>query len=45
MLSKYNASSPLDKINVIKEIVQEIILSGLARSDFFKHAAFYGGTL
>ena len=35
MLSKYNASSPLDKINVIKEIVQEIILSGLARSDFF----------
>jgi predicted nucleotidyltransferase component of viral defense system len=44
MLSKYNASSPLDKINVIKEIVQEIILSGLARSDFFKHAAFYGGT-
>ena len=44
MLSKYNASSPLDKINVIKEIVQEIILSGLARSDFFKYAAFYGGT-
>ena len=44
MLSKYNAASPLEKINVIKEIVQEIILSGLARSDFFKHAAFYGGT-
>lgn len=30
--------------NAIKEVYQEIALSGLARSGFFKHAAFQGGT-
>lgn len=30
--------------NVIKEVIQEIILCGLAQSDFFKKVAFNGGT-
>jgi predicted nucleotidyltransferase component of viral defense system len=30
--------------HAIKEVYQEIALSGLARSGFFKHAAFQGGT-
>ena len=44
MLSKYNLETLEDKKNAIKEIIQEIVLSGLARSNFFKDAAFYGGT-
>lgn len=30
--------------NVIKEVIQEIILCGLAQSDFFRKVAFNGGT-
>ena len=33
-----------DAINTAKEICQEIILSGLWRSNFFNHMAFHGGT-
>ncbi len=44
MISKYNTTSLTDKRNVLKEVVQEIALCGLARTDFFKEAAFYGGT-
>lgn len=44
MLKKYDVKTLEDKKNAIKEITQEIVLSGLARSDFFKDAAFYGGT-
>ena len=44
MLSGYNAQTDYDRKNAIKEIVQEIVLCGLSRSDFFQHAAFYGGT-
>ena len=44
MLRKYDVKTLEDKKNAIKEITQEIVLSGLARSDFFKDAAFYGGT-
>jgi predicted nucleotidyltransferase component of viral defense system len=28
----------------LREIMQEIALAGLYRANFFKHAAFYGGT-
>jgi predicted nucleotidyltransferase component of viral defense system len=28
----------------MKEVIQEIVLCGLSRADFFKEAAFYGGT-
>ena len=44
MLSKYDIKNTNDEINALKEIIQEIILSGLARGNFFDEAAFYGGT-
>lgn len=44
MLKKYNAVTTEEKKNAIKEIMQEIVLCGLARAGFFKKAAFYGGT-
>lgn len=44
MLSKYNAVTLDDKKNAVKEIVQEIVLCGLARGGFFENVAFYGGT-
>lgn len=44
MLEKYTISNIDDEKNAIKEIVQEVTLAGLARTDFFKHTAFYGGT-
>ena len=44
MLSGYELRSDYDKKNAMKEIIQEIILCSLSRTDFFKHAAFYGGT-
>jgi len=44
MLKKYKINSVEDKKHAIKEIIQEIVLSGLSRSNFFKDAAFYGGT-
>ena len=44
MLSGYELRSDYDRKNVMKEIIQEIVLCSLSRTDFFKHAAFYGGT-
>ena len=44
MLAKYDIHNLEDKRNAIKEVIQEIILCGLSRSDFFKNVAFYGGT-
>jgi predicted nucleotidyltransferase component of viral defense system len=44
MLEKYEIKTSEDKINALKEVVQEITLSGLARANFFKNVAFYGGT-
>jgi len=44
MLEHYNINNTNDEINALKEIIQEIILSGLSRGNFFKEAAFYGGT-
>lgn len=44
MLSKSEIKNTNDEINALKEIIQEIILSGLARGNFFDEAAFYGGT-
>ena len=44
MLEKYEIKTSEDKINALKEVVQEITLSGLARANFFKDVAFYGGT-
>lgn len=44
MLDKYNPQNIKDKTNAIKEILQEIVLSGLSRGGFFNEAAFYGGS-
>ena len=44
MLSEYEIRSDYDRKNAMKEIIQEIILCSLSRTDFFRHAALYGGT-
>lgn len=44
MLKTYDETPLLDKKNVVKEIMQEMVLCGLSRAGFFKDAAFYGGT-
>ncbi len=44
MLEKYNPQNNEDRENAIKEIIQEIALSGLSHAGFFEKAAFYGGT-
>ena len=44
MLAAYDKQPQLDKRNVVKEILQEMVLCGLSRAGFFKDAAFYGGT-
>lgn len=44
MISKYEIKNTNDEINALKEIIQEIVLLGLSRSDFFEQASFYGGT-
>ena len=44
MLAKYDVVTLDDRKNVMKEIIQEIVLCGLSRAGFFSKAAFYGGT-
>ena len=44
MLERYECKNTEDYKNALKEIIQEVALCGLARGDFFKEAAFYGGT-
>lgn len=44
MLKKYDISTLEDKKHAIKEIIQEIVLAGLSRANFFSKAAFYGDT-
>lgn len=43
-LKTYKLQSKQEELNALKEIYQEIALAGLARSNFFKLAAFQGGT-
>jgi len=44
MLSRHKAITREQKNNAFREVMQQIVLAGLSRSDFFEHAAFYGGT-
>ncbi len=44
MINKYNPITLEDKKNAVKEVLQEVVLAGLSKTDFFTHAAFYGGT-
>ncbi|NGX45963.1 MAG: hypothetical protein K940chlam2_01144 [Chlamydiae bacterium] len=43
LINKYR-DSPLKKRDILREILQQTALMGLARNQFFEHAAFYGGT-
>ena len=43
-LATYGCSSTLEEDRAIREITQEVVLAALARTDFFRHAAFQGGT-
>jgi predicted nucleotidyltransferase component of viral defense system len=44
MLLRYQIKNSKEAENALKEIIQEIALLGLHRSNFFEKAAFYGGT-
>ncbi len=43
-LGTYNINSKEALFHAKREIMQEIVLAGLARGGFFEHASFYGGT-
>lgn len=44
MMKRYDCKNSEDYENALKEIVQEVALMGLSRSNFFSKASFYGGT-
>ena len=44
MLKRYTIQNDQDYYDALREVMQEIALAGLYRGDFFKKAAFYGGT-
>lgn len=44
MLDHYYVQGINDRKNAAKEIIQEVVLSGLSRAGFFKSATFYGRT-
>lgn len=44
MLSRYALTTKEQQLQALREVMQEIALSGLYRGDFFSKAAFYGGT-
>lgn len=44
MIHKYNPVTLEDKKNAVKEVLHEVVLAGLSKTDFFTRAAFYGGT-
>ncbi len=43
-IEEYNPKNEDEIIAAFREIMQEITLAGLSRTDFFQKAAFYGGT-
>ena len=43
MLEKYDLSTSESTYEALREILQEIVLLGLYRAQFFEHAVFYGG--
>lgn len=44
LIQKYNLKTSNDFEDALKELIQEIALTGLSRANFFDRAAFYGGT-
>lgn len=43
-IATYKPANEDETLSALREIMQEIALAGLSRTDFFKTAAFYGGT-
>lgn len=43
-IAEYNAQNEEETLAAMREIMQEIALAALSRTDFFDKAAFYGGT-
>jgi predicted nucleotidyltransferase component of viral defense system len=43
-IAEYNPRNEEETLAAMREIMQEIALAALSRTDFFKKAAFYGGT-
>ena len=43
-IESYEPKNVQETEQALREIMQEITLAGLYRANFFKHAAFYGGT-
>jgi len=43
-IAEYNPQNEEDILSALREMMQEITLAGLSRTDFFEKAAFYGGT-
>lgn len=43
-IEEYQPKNEEDVLSALREIMQEIALAGLSRTDFFDKAAFYGGT-
>ena len=44
LIQKYNPQTTHEYENALQEVIQEIVLVGLAKKQFFNKAAFYGGT-
>jgi len=43
-LATYDCKSEIEEEQAVREITQELILAALGRTEFFKEAAFQGGT-
>ncbi len=43
-IEEYNPRNEEEILSALREIMQEVALAGLSRTDFFEKAAFYGGT-
>jgi len=43
-IAEYNPKNTDEVLAALREIMQEVALAGLSRTDFFEKAAFYGGT-
>ena len=44
MVEELHPQNKFERENAQREVMQKIVLTGLYRGGFFKHAAFYGGT-
>lgn len=43
-IEEYQPKNEEEVLSALREIMQEVALAGLSRTDFFSRAAFYGGT-